>query len=352
MELPIVSGIQQIGIGVQNVHEAYHWYRKTFGQNIRIFEEAAEANLMLPYTGGMPQKRHAILSLHPRGGGGYEIWQYTSRKPQPPAFSIRPGDLGILANCIKTDQPEATHKYLSNQNLPFLGKLHSSGEGLFFWGKDPFNNFFKIVQSDVFFQKGKSLFGGPCGAVLGVSAMEKSIAFYRNILGYDKIVFDQTGVFEDLGELGRTGESFRRVILTHSRERKGPFAPFFGNSKIELLQLINGNTEKIFKDRLWGDLGYIHLCFDIRGLDELSALCKKEGHPFTVESPARFDMGEAAGRFSYVEDPDGTLIEFVETHKIPLLKKIGWYLNLKNRAPEKALPNWILKAMTWNQEKD
>jgi len=34
-------------------------------------------------------------------------------------------------------------------------------------------------------------------------------------------------------------------------------------------------------------------------------------------------MGEASGHFAYVEDPDGTLIEFVETHKIPIIKKLG-----------------------------
>ena len=54
-------------------------------------------------------------------------------------------------------------------------------------------------------------------------------------------------------------------------------------------------------------------------------------------------MGEAAGHFSYIEDPDGTLIEFVETHKVPILKKIGWYLDLRKRDPNKSLPDWIVK---------
>ena len=45
-------------------------------------------------------------------------------------------------------------------------------------------------------------------------------------------------------------------------------------------------------------------------------------------------MGEAAGHFTYIEDPDGALIEFVETHKVPVLKKLGWYIHLKDRDPE------------------
>ena len=56
-------------------------------------------------------------------------------------------------------------------------------------------------------------------------------------------------------------------------------------------------------------------------------------------------MGEAAGHFSYIEDPDGTLIEFVETHKVPILKKFGLYLNLKKRNPEKALPSWMINML-------
>ena len=77
----IISGIQQIGIGNPNVVEATEWYRKYFGMDIKVFDDAAIADLMLPYTGGKPHERRAILTLSMRGGGGFEIWQYTSRQP-------------------------------------------------------------------------------------------------------------------------------------------------------------------------------------------------------------------------------------------------------------------------------
>ena len=51
-------------------------------------------------------------------------------------------------------------------------------------------------------------------------------------------------------------------------------------------------------------------------------------------------------------DPDGTWIEFVETHKVPILKKIGWYIHLKKRKPGKALPRFVLKMMGLNRVKD
>ena len=70
---PIISGIQQIGIGVSDVHEAWNWYNKAFGMDIPVFEEAATAKLMLPYTGGKPHDRHAILAMNLRGGTSTQV---------------------------------------------------------------------------------------------------------------------------------------------------------------------------------------------------------------------------------------------------------------------------------------
>ena len=58
-----ICGIQQMGIGVPDVQNAWAWYRKNFGVDIRIFEEAAEAPLMIDYTGGVVQSRTATLAL-------------------------------------------------------------------------------------------------------------------------------------------------------------------------------------------------------------------------------------------------------------------------------------------------
>ncbi len=62
-------------------------------------------------------------------------------------------------------------------------------------------------------------------------------------------------------------------------------------------------------------------------------------------------MDNASGRFCYIEDPDGTLIELVETHKVPILKKIGWYLDLRKRNQEKPLPRWMIKMLALSKVK-
>ena len=352
MDQKIVSGIQQIGVGVADVHEAWKWYKKYFGLDIRMFEEEAVAELMLPYTGGQPRARYAVLALNMQGGGGFEIWQYTQRKPEAPKAEIKIGDIGIFAAKIKSRDIKVAYDYYKSEGLNIIGEMNKDPNGeLHFYLKDPFNNIFHIVQGNQWFLKNDSITGACYGIVIGVSDVDKSKEYYKNLLGYDDVVYDKTGVFEDMKNLPGGDRKLRRVLIRHSKPRAGAFSPLFGTSEIELLQLLDCQPQKIFKDRLWGDLGFIHICFDIIGMNLLREECKNMGFPFTVDTGDTFDMGEAAGAFSYTEDPDGTLIEFVETHKIPIIKKIGWYLDLRKRKPEKSLPRWLLKAISFNRVK-
>jgi catechol 2,3-dioxygenase-like lactoylglutathione lyase family enzyme len=358
MEKKIISGIQQIGIGVSNVKEAWKWYKDYFGMDIKIFEEAAMAELMLPYTGNKPRMRHAALTVNLMGGGGFEIWQFTERTPQSPKIDVKVGDLGIYAAKIKSRDVKATYKYFQSKNLNVNG-LHKDPKGRdHFYIQDPFGNIFQIVDSEAWFKFDRKKFtGASAGMVIGSSEIDKSLTVYSKILGYDKVVYDKSGKFEDLNQLNGGHHEFRRVLLSHSKERLGGFSRLFGPSEVELIQVLDRPAEKIFKDRYWGDLGFIHICFDVIGMNALRKECFELGHTFTVDSDVHpkgnsFDMGEAAGHFAYIEDPDGTLIEFVETHKIPIMKKLGWYMDLKNRAPEKPLPNWILKALKYSKIKD
>jgi catechol 2,3-dioxygenase-like lactoylglutathione lyase family enzyme len=348
----IISGIQQIGIGVKNVHEAWGWYKYYFGMDIRVFEEAAPAELMLPYTGGMPRGRHAALTVNLSGGGGFEIWQYTERIPQAPAFEIQIGDLGIYAAKIKSKNVKATYDWFRKEGLNVIGELQNIQGEQHFYIRDPYNNLFQIVPGNSWFRKENKLTGAAYGAIIGVTDIERSKEFYGSILGYDEVVYDQTGRFNDFTALPGGNDTIRRVLLRHSKPRLGAFSLLFGTSQIELVQVLDRKPKRIFQDRYWGDLGFIHICFDIRGMTLLREECKGKGCPFTVDTGNSFDMGEAAGAFSYTEDPDGALIEFVETHRIPILKKLGIYLNLMKRRPDKSLPNWMLKALSLSKAKD
>ena len=350
---PTIAGIQQIGIGIPNVHEAFKWYRQHFGMDIPVFEEAAEANLMLPYTGGKPHQRHAILAINMKGGGGFEIWQYTSRVPQPPAFEIQLGDLGFYCTRMKTSDVKGSYDFLKSKKVNLITELtKDAANNDTFYLRDPWNNLFQVVKSDSWFSRGIQLTGGPVGCMIGVSDIECSKKFYADILGYDTVVYDKEGVFEDFKNFPEGTNKVRRVLLKHSKARVGAFSKLLGESEIELVKVFDRIPRKIFENRFWGDQGFIHLCFDISNQPAMKQLCAEKGYPYTVDSGEKFDMGEAAGHFSYIEDPDGALIEFVETKKIPILKKLGWYLDLRKRDALKPLPDWMLKALKFNRVKD
>lgn len=338
-----ISGIQQVGIGVQDAHEAWKWYNRTLGLDVPIFDDVAEAKLMTRYTKGNVRERRAILALNMAGGGGAEIWQSQRPLPLAPEVPPRIGDLGIFAVKIKSND---VHRFAHKQQL----QVATSPEGqATTWLNDPYGNPIQIVPDDSWFKPKANPTGGIVGAIIGVSDMEKALKLYRNTLHINELVYDQTSTFEDFASLEAGSERFRRVLLRKPLGNAGAFCKFFGNVEIELVQALDYQPRQIFSGRSWGDLGYIHLCFDAVDMDSLKAACSANGFPFTVDSANTFDMGEAGGRFSYIEDPDGTLIEFVETHKVPILKKIGWYLNLKKRKTQKPLPDWMVATLGWGR---
>ena len=168
-----------------------------------------------------------------------------------------------------------------------------------------------------------------------------------------EVIYDQTGVFNDYEFIAGGDKEFRRVLLRHSDVKDGAFSSLFGKSEIELVQVLNREQKVIYEDRIWGDPGFIHLCFDINDMDALRDKAKRLGFPFTVDSAKAmdtFDMGDAGGNFAYIQAPEGTLIEFVETHKIPLIKKIGWNIDFRKRGNH-PLPRWILNLFKYKRVK-
>lgn len=351
-----INGIQQMGVGVENIDEAFKWFRQNFNMNIRVFDEKAVAKLMLPHTGGEPRERHALLAINMQGGGGFEVWQHTGRKPLVSKREILLGDLGVCITKMKTFDVEKTYKIFKSKGLNLLSTVQNNPIGTpHFYMKDPFGNTWEFVQDPYLLSKNDDSNGGVFGATIGVKNIEESLPVYSDILGYDKILYDHTDTFTDWKGVAGSDAKFRRMILKPSAERTGAFSPLLGPSEIELVQVDGREPIEIYKDRMWGDPGFIHLCFDIQDMNEMREEAKQKGFPFTVDSARQgdtFDMGEAAGGFAYIQAPEGTLIEFVETQKVPIMQKWGLNIDLRKRNPNKPLPHWLLLALKMKKVKD
>ena len=348
-----ITGIQQVGIGVENMEEAWAWYRKQFGMDVPIFEDAGPATLMARYTGGEARERVAVLATSMHGGGAFEVWQFTGRAPSAPAQAIALGDLGVYAVIIKSRDIGRSFKLHGKAGITLTNTIVTGAGGRpCYLVKDPYGNIFRVEADAEVFHKTEHPAGGVKGALIGVSDIDRSIDLYGGVLGYSKIAYDQTGIFTDFSPLPGGKGSFRRVRLDQEKPRAGGFSPLLGLSYLELVQARDAKPRKIFDGRFWGDKGYIHLCFDVHDTDSLKDACEKAGFPFTVDSNDAFDMGEANGRFAYTEDPDGTLIELVEVFKVPLVKKLKFNLNLEKRDPSKPIPRWMLKALRFSRVRD
>lgn len=347
-----IHGIQQVGIGVADAHAAFEWYKNIFGTDIVVFKDSATASLMKQYTGDIAQKRYAILAMNLQGGGGFEIWQYGDKEPLAPAFEISLGDTGIFATKIRCKNIAATYDLYKTEGVHILTEPAANPQNKkHFYIKDPWNNVFEIIENDYWFTNEYKLTGAVAGVVIGVCDMERSINFYSNVLGFDVVIHDSKTVFEDLQGLNGSDRKCRRVILQNNCKRTGAFGKLLGPVQLELIQAFDHQPRKIYENRHWGDLGFIHVCFDVGNMNAHDAICEAKNYPLTVNSANSFDMGEASGHFSYNEDPDGTLIEYVETHKVPIAKKLGLYLNLKNRDAEKCLPNWVVRCLRFSRVK-
>ncbi len=343
-----ITGIQQVGIGVSDCDKAKYFYKDLFAMNILIFDDIAPAELMKRYTGNKVHDRHAILTMNLSGGGGFELWQFISRTPQ--SCHAKFGDLGIFSIKIKCADINTAYSYFKKKDSISTSVLHESPTGeSYFCTTDADGNLFNIAEGNSWFKKSTTINGGVYGAVIGVSNMDASIDFYKNLLGTDEIVYDATAAFTDLPP--NNGGKFRRVILKKKKSTSGAFSNLLGDVEIELVQCMDKKTKRIFENRYWGDIGFIHLCFDVTDMDGLKVLSEKLGYIFTVDSKDSYAMETAEGRFCYVEDPDGTLIELVETHKIPIIKKLNWHINLKKRKGQKPLPRWIINMLGLNKIK-
>lgn len=344
----VICGVQQLGVGIPNVVEAYNWYIKAFGTDIMVVDALGVAERMLPYTGGKPRPRRAVLAANLKGGGGLEVWQPMDNNITFPAEPAALGDYGISVGKVKTTDIKRAYEHFGRmEGASVLTSVLDTPYGRkHFYITDPYKNIFEIIEdSYVFVDLKDYATGGIHGCVMGVSDMDKSIDFYAKLIGYDKVVYDETGVFEDLKALPGGDGRFRRVVIATTAPLSGSLADLYGTAEIELLQAFDRTPKKIFEGRWWGDPGFIQLCFDVKNMNGMRERAKALGHDFVCDGGEDFKMAEADGHFTYVEDPDGTLIELVETFRIPVYKKLGIFLNLRSKNPRKKLPRLVLKAL-------
>jgi catechol 2,3-dioxygenase-like lactoylglutathione lyase family enzyme len=134
-------------------------------------------------------------------------------------------------------------------------------------------------------------------AALSVTDMDRSLAFYRDLLGLE-VLSDQTWGTSPKAEkiLALKDPAARQVMLK------------CGDFHVELFQFSHPQPAPMVKDRPVSDLGITHFSFDIKDVDAEYKRLSEAGVTFHCEP---VNLGPYC-RTTYGRDPDGNVIEFQE----------------------------------------
>ena len=137
-----------------------------------------------------------------------------------------------------------------------------------------------------------------------VSDIDRSIAFYRDVLGLEVTEKVHVG-----------GELFERITGVPKAEIDIAYVKAPGHT-LELLQYTSPADRARVKSRPC-DPGALHLAFRVKNIEGVIAACRQAGViPVSPTIPGHVD-GPAKGlKGVYTTDPDGIVIEFMEDPRI------------------------------------
>jgi catechol 2,3-dioxygenase-like lactoylglutathione lyase family enzyme len=348
-----INGLQHIGVAVSNMDLSLRFYRKFFGLDIPFFDSVQPAPLMDVYTRNSTITKRASMIMNLQGGCAIEVIRPTSFEPVKSKHAVKMGDLGIFITQVKCKDIHISHAFCKANGASGLTAVAKDPIGRdTFYIQDPDGNVWQYLQGEQWYTNSGHHSGGVLGCTTGVSDMDKALKLYAGILGFDEVVYDSTNHFADWRSLAAGNEKYRRVLLTQSNQPGGGFAKVTGKTYIELVQALDRKPDYIFEDRIWGDTGYAHIGFDVKGMKAIGDDLAHAGYPFTCDSNNALSMGNTKVHCTYIHDDDHTLIEMIEVYKVPIIEKWGVFLNVEKRDPLKPLPDFMLKALRFSRIKD
>lgn len=346
-----IHGIQHIGVAVSDMERSLIFYRKVLGMNIPFFDSIQAAPLMQVFTRQEIVTKRASMVMNLKGGSAMEIIQATSFTPRPMPADFLIGDLGIFALHMRAASLPEAKNLLQQQRIDFSDEVADPlGKGRLAL-KDPDGQFIFIVEDDQIYEPTAHPIGGVGGISIGVSDISAAKAFYA-LFGFDQVLYEATDVFADFASFPGGEQSVTRVILGTKTAAQGPFGAVIGYSKLELISTPNRKGQKIFRNRIWGDVGFVHIGLDVVDMRGLAAQLAQKNIQLQCDSQAALSMGKTQVHCAYICDPDGVLIELIEVYKIPLIEKWGIFLNVHGKKAGKALPNWLIRLLRFSRIKD
>lgn len=133
-----------------------------------------------------------------------------------------------------------------------------------------------------------------------VSDMDRSLAFYRDLLGMEEI---ERHLLEGktISKMAGKDDVVMQVVRLEAPDTPGML--------LDLQEYVQPKGK--VSDGKLGDVGHSHICFGVPNLAEAYRELKEEGVTF-VSEPVSFDLGWAIVHVVFFEDPDGYILELMQ----------------------------------------
>jgi len=153
---------------------------------------------------------------------------------------------------------------------------------------------------------------------IGVSNLARSKDFYKSALGFDRLLYEFEGHMPEMDPVTGGPLRLKMAILERSAAASGPLAGLLRRGIVKLVEVPDRKGKHLYAGRCWGDVGCMEVCFDVSDLRATIAAMQERGLKIYLP-PVEIDMGSGSkGAAAYIQDPDGTTIEFVE------VKSVAW----------------------------
>ena len=321
----MINALQHVGQGVRDVDATFGFYKKHLGFKVKLNDLTIASKEMAAVIGSVETMR-MMMAVNAKGGGIIELIEHKSKPIKPFPEEGGYGDYGVLEVGYGVDDIEKVVADLEANGARFLTpvcdlELEHGRRWRYAYLRDPDGLPLQLTED---------LSPGKPGAArpevrgvthvgIGVSDLDRSKKFYGSALGFDRVLYECDRRIPEMDAVTGDTRPMRMAILERSAPASGPLAKLLPRGVVKIFEVPGRKGKHLYDGRCWGDIGCMEVCLDVSDLMATVASMQKQGIEIYLP-PVKINMGSGSrGLVAYIQDPDGTTIEFVEVQSIAWL---------------------------------
>lgn len=298
-----IVGVDHVGLGVRDMERMRSFYSDALGFDRVLAEMPEEDHEPIHGLLRAPKAVHRSMLLG-RHSGGLTVALFHAVEPMPRPIRRDPryGDIGVAKVTFAARDLAAFVRERSGHidfySSPKLAVLPGQERYFFAYGRDPEGNLLEFVED-----RSAPVEGAVVRSVgIAVTDLERSIAFYSDALGFDKVVVAPHETFSGLVDevCGVSGTIVRSCLIATAE----------GRGMLELLEVTKPRGRSIPFGTQWGDFGYLQVCLSASDQEGLNEQIESKGLDVLLP-PQQIDDPQHPAMFMYLRDPDGIPVEVV-----------------------------------------